>query len=85
MRAGLPVVASDVGGVSESVADGTSGFLIPRSDVRVLADRLRRLIESPSLRLTMGKEGRVRYEQRFTFERLLDETLDVCREVVDFV
>ncbi len=82
MRASLPVIATDVGGVSESVADGTNGFLVPRSDVRVLADRIRRLIESPSLRLTMGKEGRVRYEQRFTFERLLDETLDVCREAV---
>lgn len=85
MRAALPVIATEVGGVSESVGDGTSGFLVPRSDVRVLADRLRRLIESPSLRLTMGKEGRVRYEQRFTFERVLDETLVVCREVVNCV
>jgi hypothetical protein len=33
----------------------------------------------------MGKEGRVRYEQRFTFERTFDETLGVYREMVDFV
>jgi glycosyltransferase involved in cell wall biosynthesis len=84
MRAGLPVIASDVGGVRESVSDGTNGYLVPRSDTDTLADRLRCLIESTSLRLSMGKEGRVHYEQRFTFERTLDETLTVYRELVDF-
>ncbi len=84
MRAGLPVIASDVGGVRESVSDGTTGYLVPRSDTDLLADRLRCLIESTELRLTMGKEGRVHYEQRFTFERALDETLTVYRELVDF-
>jgi glycosyltransferase involved in cell wall biosynthesis len=82
MRTGLPVIASDVGGVREAVVDGTTGFLVARSDARTLADRLRQLIESPELRDTMGSKGRARYEQYFTFERMLDETCYVYREVI---
>jgi glycosyltransferase involved in cell wall biosynthesis len=82
MRAGLPVVASDVGGVRESVTDGATGFVVPRADAGHLATRIRQLLQEPSLRLAMGQAGRARYEQRFTFERMLDETLAVYREVL---
>ena len=83
MRAGLPVVASDVGGVREAVVDGATGFIVRRSDMRGLADRLRRLIKSASMRAAMGASGRERFERLFTFDRMLDETYSVYREVVD--
>jgi glycosyltransferase involved in cell wall biosynthesis len=83
MRAGLPVIASDVGGVREAIADASTGFLVPRLDVRSVAERLRQLIESPSLRLALGREGRELYVRRFTFERMLEETMAVYGEIID--
>lgn len=82
MRAGLPVVASDVGGVREAVVDGETGFLVPRGDVAILCDRLRRLLQDPGMRVRMGTAGRRRYERHFTFEQMLDKTLKVYEEVV---
>jgi glycosyltransferase involved in cell wall biosynthesis len=77
MRAGLPVVASDVGGVKESVVDGVTGFVIPRGDADCLRACLRQLITSPELRVRMGAAGRARYEEMFTFDRLVERTTQV--------
>ena len=75
MSASLPVVASDVGGVSETVRDGVNGFLVPRADVPVLAERLGRLLRDPTLRRAMGRAGRQRYETEFRFEMMLERTV----------
>lgn len=82
MRAGLPVVASDVGGVSEAVVDGETGFLVPRGNVGVLRERIIRLVESPELRLRMGRAGRLRYERYFTLQRMIQQTRKVYHEVL---
>lgn len=82
MRAGLPVIASDVGGVRESVVDGTTGFVIPRGDVAYLRECLRKLITSTDLRVCMGKAGRARYEEKFTFDRLVERTTKVYESVL---
>ncbi|HCN9800614.1 TPA: glycosyltransferase family 4 protein, partial [Escherichia coli] len=65
MRAGIPVIASDVGGSSESVADNHTGFLIPRGDVDALQQALRLLMQSKILREKMGANGRERYLSNF--------------------
>jgi glycosyltransferase involved in cell wall biosynthesis len=82
MRAGLPVVASAVGGVAESVRDGVNGFLIPREDVEGLRQRLGQLLTDPSLRIRMGRSGREHYERNFTLEHTVRKTLAVYREIV---
>jgi glycosyltransferase involved in cell wall biosynthesis len=82
MRAGLPVVATDVGGVSESVDDGVTGFLVPRGGTAELNDRLHRLIADPALRARMGALGRARYETHFTFEHMLRRTLNVYEDAL---
>jgi len=80
MRAGLPVLASDVGGVSEAIIDGETGFLVPHQDVQAVRDRLRQLIESPDLRASLGKAGRTLFEREFTFDRMMDKTLALYKQ-----
>jgi glycosyltransferase involved in cell wall biosynthesis len=82
MRAGLPVVASSVGGIGESVRDEENGYLVPRGDVELLRDRIERLLTSPGLRARMGTNGRTRFEQDFTLDHSVNRTLAVYRDVL---
>lgn len=72
MRSGLPVVASDVGGIPEAVDDGVSGLLVPRGDAGALREALAELLADPELRVRMGEEGRERFRRVFSHERMLD-------------
>ena len=58
MAAGLPVVATDVGGASEQVADGVTGRIVPRGDTAALADAIVALAGNPALRHSYGMAGR---------------------------
>jgi glycosyltransferase involved in cell wall biosynthesis len=68
MAAGLPVVASRVGGVLEQVSDGQTGLLVEPGDPNALAAALARLIAEPSLRRRLGAAGRARAEQAFDLD-----------------
>jgi glycosyltransferase involved in cell wall biosynthesis len=74
MRAGLPVVASDVGGVAEGVTHGVNGLLIPARNPSALAEALAKLLDDPALRETMGRSARTVYEERFRLECMVDCT-----------
>ncbi|MEM1964379.1 MAG: glycosyltransferase [Candidatus Caldarchaeum sp.] len=65
MAAGLPVVATAVGGVPEIVEHGVSGFLVPNEDEAALVEALQRLIDTPELRRAMGARARARAQERF--------------------
>jgi len=82
MRAGLPVIATDVGGVREAVVDGETGFLVDRGNLVMLRSRLQQLLGDPELRNKMGEAGRKRYLEYFTVERMLEATLRVYKEVL---
>ena len=82
MRAGLPVVASDVGGVGEAVGHGVTGLLVPRQSVAALEDALGELITDRDMRVRLGAAGRRMYESRFTFGRMLAQTLALYEEVM---
>jgi glycosyltransferase involved in cell wall biosynthesis len=70
MAAGLPVVASDVGGVGEIVVDQQTGLLVPPGDPDALAAALERLLADPALRHRLGAAGRERAAQRFSLGAL---------------
>ena len=82
MRAGLPVIASSVGGTSESVDEGETGFLVERGDVTGFRERLAAVIADADLRIRLGARGRQRFEQEFTLERCFAHTLAVYQDVL---
>jgi glycosyltransferase involved in cell wall biosynthesis len=83
MLAGLPVVASNVGGVPEVVEPEATGLLVAPGDPGALAAALRRLLEDADLRRSMGERGRAIAGERFSsarmaraYERLYAEVMD---------
>jgi len=80
--AGLPVIGTDVGGVSEMMRDGETGILVPLHDLPALQRALERLIDHPTLRKKMGDAGRkmVCDEGVFSPERLAENTEAVYRK-----
>jgi glycosyltransferase involved in cell wall biosynthesis len=68
MAAGLPVVASAVGGVPELVAEAETGFLVPPRDVDALAAALQRVLADPELRRSLGAAAHARASERFDVE-----------------
>lgn len=66
MAAGVPIVATRVGGIVDAVADGENGLLVPVGDRAELADALRRLATDATLRAMMGDTGRSRARARYT-------------------
>lgn len=75
MSAGLPVIASNVGGISEQVTDEVTGLLVPPGDVAAMKAALQRMLD-PATRYRMGLSGRRRYEADFTAAGMADATLD---------
>jgi glycosyltransferase involved in cell wall biosynthesis len=78
----LPVVASAVGGIGESVRQEESGYLVPRGEIEPLRERIERLLKSPGLRARMGAAGRSRFEREFTLDHSVNRTLAVYRDVL---
>lgn len=70
MAAGRAVVATRVGGLAESVVDGTSGLLVPPRDPAALASAITKLARSPSLAKSMGSQGRERARQNFSLKNM---------------
>jgi glycosyltransferase involved in cell wall biosynthesis len=75
MRAGLPVVATDVGGVSELVAHRETGLLAPPQDPAALAAAISELQATPGLRREYGDRARSLYERRFRLENTVEKML----------
>jgi glycosyltransferase involved in cell wall biosynthesis len=77
MASGLPVVGSAAGGIPELIADGQTGILVDRDNPMALADALLRLLDNPALASEMGHTGRLRAEEKFSWEQIIDE-LKLC-------
>lgn len=73
MAARKPIVATDVGGVSEAVVDKVTGYLVPPMDPESLAKAIIALIENPERGRQMGLEGRKIVEQRFNMKALTEK------------
>lgn len=66
MRAGLPIVATRVGGVPEMIEDGVSGMLVDPGDPQGIADAVAAIVDDPALAARLGEAARRRFDQRYT-------------------
>jgi len=82
MLAGLPVVATNVGGIVEVVEDGVTGLLVPQADPRPLAEAIDRLLSDRALAAKFGAAGRERARSRFGVETMVEQTIHVYEFVV---
>ena len=81
MAAGKPVVATDVGGVRDLVADGESGYVVPPGDPQALAEPIIRLLGDGDLRERMGRRGREIAWARFRRDAVADRYYEIYRQV----
>ena len=81
-RAGLPTVASRVGGVPYLIEHGVNGFLFPPGDAQSLAKHLATMAQDPLLREHMGQRLREKGQNQFSLESTLERQLDIYRSIL---
>lgn len=81
LACGVPVVATDVGGISEQIVHGQTGFLVPASDDVTMSAYVRRLLEDERLCLTMGRAGTEFVSQRYALSQQVDAFLTWYQEI----
>jgi L-malate glycosyltransferase len=77
------VIGTSIGGIVEQVADGETGFIIPPQDVDSLAEKMQYLLDRPELVDEFAKNGRKRYEDNFTVDRMLIKTEELYSKLLN--
>jgi len=81
MACGKPIVATRVGGMPEVVIDGLTGLLVAPRDHEAMADAIVTLLRDDALRTRMGAAGQVRVREKFSAERMVQDTLALYQRV----
>lgn len=82
MSTSLPIIASDVGGINESVSS-ENGYLIPKGNIDILVQALTELIVNTNLRQQLGSNSRYLYETQFSFNTMLQKTFNIYTQVLE--
>ena len=83
MSVGLPVVATDISGLSELIDDGVSGCLVPPRNTIALADAMNKLLQDKDLRQKMGAAGRETVRTRYNLEKNVDKLRHLLNGFLD--
>ena len=78
MAAGVPVIATDVGGAAEQIENGTNGVLVPARNAAALAEAIVQLAQEPVRREVFARAGRERIREQFSIERMIRLYAEVC-------
>ena len=81
MELGLPIVASNVGGIPDVVVDGESGILVPEKDPAALAEAFKRLEADPALIQKLLAGARKRIEKCFTWDGIIERQMEVYKRL----
>ena len=70
----VPVVATECGGTREIVDNGETGFIIPPRDVKLISEKIVKLLGNKSLAISMGEKGRKLVKKKFDLKEMLEKT-----------
>ncbi len=82
MAAGLPAVASRVGGIPEALAEGETGLIVPPGDPEALAEAMGRMLSDVTLSRRMGQAGQARVATHFTLERMASQIMNIYERLL---
>ncbi|MDY7081712.1 MAG: glycosyltransferase family 4 protein, partial [Halobacteria archaeon] len=82
MASGLPVVATDSGGLPTLVEDGETGYIVPMRDPDALAQHINQLLEDTERRVEMGRKAREYVIQNHSWDRIVDELENIYDRVI---
>jgi glycosyltransferase involved in cell wall biosynthesis len=83
MAFGLPIVATNEAAIPDILDDGHTGILVPKRDVRALAEALERLLNDAKCRQRMGRAARDDFLARFQFSRFEEQLVRILGEAID--
>lgn len=81
MGAGLPVIATDVGGTADIIEPGRNGFIVPAKDVPALAQAISAVLDEPRRSQEMGVQSRLLAEERFDLQKNARRTFDYLKQI----
>ncbi len=79
MASGTPVICTDVGGMPEFVVEGKTGFVVPPNNPQALRERVAYLFNNPEIALSMGREGKRKVSEQFTWDVVARRCLTAYR------
>lgn len=79
---GLPIVATKIGGISEVIVDGKSGFLVPAKDIKAMVEKMEFLIKNHKIRLEMGIYGRKFVEEHYDINKLNSRLVKIFQNLI---
>jgi glycosyltransferase involved in cell wall biosynthesis len=81
LASGKPLIGSKVGGVLMQIRDGWNGFLVEPGDEKLLADKIRYLIENEEERVRMGENSRKLAKEEFDWEKIAEKYLKIYEDI----
>ncbi len=83
MAAGLPIISTDQGAITESVIDGVNGFIVEKKNPKQIAEKIKYLIDNPDIRKKMGKKSRELYLEKFTEEKMVENISKAFKHTIE--
>ena len=82
MASGLAIIATNVGGTSEAIIDGKTGFLVPPRDAKAIAEKITYLIEHPNVARRIGCNAKAYVKEKFSIEGMVRKTEELFETMI---
>lgn len=84
MAAGLPIISTDQGAITESVINNVNGFIVEPQAPEEIAEKIKYLTNNPEEKIRMGKESRRIYEENFTEDKMVERLSNVFNQIIAY-